>query len=124
MEEKERVEALTAALTRAIGEFMQDNPVNRPMAIAIGVQDGLSFASLMGGGANIDAPIFDRVIVSMASDLAYSRGGVEYTGSNAYKTIDDAVTATDEHMRTDSLNAKDGPLKRSPAWPFPTGSKK
>lgn len=113
---EERVQALVAAFSRALGEMLQDNPSSRPMVVACAIMDGESFASVIGGGAHIDAPAFDRALTLLAGDLCESRGGAEYTSIYGYKNADEAAAA----KPTDQVPYK-GEREKNPAWPFPTG---
>lgn len=116
-ENENRVNEMVAALSRAIGEVLQDNP-GGPMCIVCGVMDGSRFASLIGGGAHVDAPIFDRNLTLIAGDLCHTRGGNEYTDILNYKNADEALNA-----KASDGKSYTGERDSKPAWPFPTGTK-
>lgn len=119
----ERVKAMSAAISRAIGEVMQDYP-GKPMAILIGLLDGGHFASVIGGGAHIEAPAFDRVLTQIAGDMCHMRGGNKYTGSVGYKDADECLRAETSDMERDDLEVSEKETEKPPThWPFPTGNK-
>ena len=119
MNNDDRIREIVARVSRIIGEVVQDMPSERPLCICMGVMDGDRFASLLGGGADINAPVFDRNLTLIAGDICHTRGGAEYESFAGYKTADEAVMA-----RPEDNHAYNGERDKNPHWPFPTGSKK